>query len=313
MTIPNKYDLMSYYIRNLILFVFFRNWQTIMYGISENLYPLIGFFICFIVNVLVSLVFRCVRMCAGKKQTFVEPVLLHPLARRESSLKCCGRGGSMKLSSSRKSCPRHPFSSMHLSGSYGNRQQSDPMWNEDSHYRWPSPSLPPTLKKGTTFHRNHNNNYEGYHMHYNQQHKIGFSNSTKKSSKVQGTLDHGRGFHERPALHASKEHDHAASGGAINANNNGREYYNLTNNEKYRKRGRNLKNKNIELNQNEEILDEFGDVVVVRSRPKQNPSQQRGGPYRSGYSFGTNKAYKARISGLGSSSEDDDDGWTTEF
>ena len=56
------------------------------------------------------------------------------------------------------------------------------------------------------------------------------------------------------------------NGGAVNGHSSGgREYYNLTNNEKY-SRGRRLKKDSFDFtSQSEEILDEFGDVVVVRS------------------------------------------------
>merc|ERR1719356_453075 len=197
-------------------------------------------------------------------------------------------------------------------------------WNEDSHYRWPSPSLPPTLKKGTTLQRN-NNNYDHHEM---MQASRYYGTSGKGQSRVKGTLDHGR-IHERVAIPTSSSSGRTTgtagtgdgfsssdngAGGAVNARSSGgREYYNVLNNsrdEKY-SRGRRIKqssarnpadtSSSYEFNsQSEEILDEFGDVVVVRSKPSKSSAtanHHQPSPGKRGHR----------------SSSDDDDGWTTEF
>ena len=252
------------------------------YSTSYNLYAPFGFVICLLVNLTVSLLVKAVKACRGDKGPFVEPVLLHPLV-RHGCWRCFKSRSSSPLR--KGSCPRHPFNSLHFSqaaaaaGSHTHRRQQGG-WSEDSHYRWPSPSLPPTLKKGTTLSRN-NNNYE---MHQNKQ-------------QNKGTLDHGR-VHERAAIPVN--------------NNSGREYYNLTNNHRKYGRGRGrgcnvLKRDFDDLNQSEEILDEFGDVVVVRTK---SPAKRTS--IKTSYSHSRRRQDHHRPRGRGSS-DDDDDGWTTEF
>ena len=162
--------------------------------------------------------------------------------------------------------------------------------------------------------------------------------------RVKGTLDHGR-IHERVPIpttsssrttgtgdgFSSSDNNGGGGSGAVNGHSSGgREYYNLTNNEKY-SRGRRLKNKADSFDftsQSEEILDEFGDVVVVRSKPKQNSSSAHASPRRipnkNLYSYSSKaKGYNTGAAGGSSgnakrnkghrSSSDEDDGWTTEF
>lgn len=65
----------------------------------------------------------------------VEPLLLHPLVRGKEGLEI-----------------RHNHPPYLLNPYYGNSRSRFHMtqedWEDDTHYRWPSPSLPPTLKKG---------------------------------------------------------------------------------------------------------------------------------------------------------------------
>ena len=86
----------------------------------------------------------------------VEPMLLHPLVRSKDT---------MSMSEMSRHTHPHPYVLSQMQPYYGNGiggnhhhsnrnsqypvSQSD--W-DDTHYRWPSPSLPPTLKKGQSKH-----------------------------------------------------------------------------------------------------------------------------------------------------------------
>ena len=73
----------------IIWFKFFgllisSDWQTVLYSTSYHLYALIGFLVCLLVCLFVSLISR---MFIQFKE--VEPLLLHPLVRNHSRCKCC--------------------------------------------------------------------------------------------------------------------------------------------------------------------------------------------------------------------------------
>eukprot|EP00093_Oithona_nana_P006117 06117.XXX_352817_351802_1 [CDS] Oithona nana genome sequencing. len=89
----------------------------------------------------------------------VEPLLLHPIVRRktESSSEIRNSRNSQQHLSSQHLQP-NPYVMSHFQPFYGQQssRQQYPMaqglgW-EDTHYRWPSPSLPPTLKKQQDHH-----------------------------------------------------------------------------------------------------------------------------------------------------------------
>ena len=65
-------------------YVFFSDWQTVLYSTSYHLYALIGFLVCLLVCLFVSLISR---MFVTFKD--VEPLLLHPLVRNRARCKCC--------------------------------------------------------------------------------------------------------------------------------------------------------------------------------------------------------------------------------
>jgi hypothetical protein len=106
-----------------------------LYSTSYHLYALSGFLICLIVTLVVSILARlCIRQYKP-----VEPLLLHPLVRG-------------------KEVEHHnhaPYTlNTHMQPYYGSGRHN-PEYSEshhdgwdDTHFRWPSPSLPPTLKKG---------------------------------------------------------------------------------------------------------------------------------------------------------------------
>lgn len=106
-----------------------------LYSTNPTLYPFIGFLICLISSLIVSLL---THLCFQQKP--VEQLLLHPWARFKEEKEM---GGSLLL----KQAHQRHYISANLAdkGLYNEAwQMDDPM---DTHYRWPSPSLPPTLKK----------------------------------------------------------------------------------------------------------------------------------------------------------------------
>ena len=108
-----------------------------MYSTSYHLYALCGFLICLIVCLFVSLISRiCMRQYRP-----VDQVLLHPLVRTKDS---------MAMNELSKHYQPHPYVLSQMQPYYGGQSQypiTQADW-DDTHYRWPSPSLPPTLKKG---------------------------------------------------------------------------------------------------------------------------------------------------------------------
>ena len=121
---------------NFLLY-FFRDWQDILYSTSYHLYALSGFLICLIVCLFVSLISRLFL----RQYRPVEPLLLHPLVRSKDS-----------FSDSPNHSHMPPYVLSQFQPYYGQRGGHYPTmphddW-DDTHYRWPSPSLPPTLKKG---------------------------------------------------------------------------------------------------------------------------------------------------------------------
>ena len=275
------------------------------------------------------LIVQGIAMLRGKKVQYVEQLLLHPLVRNNSPLICCpmyrrkssgfGKGGLF--------CPRHPYGGHNVGqfNNLGNRQQLDAKWNEDSHYRWPSPSLPPTLKKGATMSNKHqqqqnnitypknnglgsggmiigsthpHHNYENYDTYEMEQQyfKNDGNRMFRKNSKGRGvgggTLDH-RVHPERAAI----------------SNNDFNLYAEST-----KKHNKYLNNNNAN---SEEILDEFGDVVVVRSKVNSNDNSSRKSNIRN-----SSLKYMSDTSGWGQmtsttsaafNDDSSDEGWTTEF
>ena len=258
----------------------------------------------------------------------MEPLLLHPLVRENSPLFCCP-SYRRKTSSSKLFCPRHPYGG-HNGGQFnnlGNRQQLDPKYNEDSHYRWPSPSLPPTLKKGATMsnskqtnphsygnnggggggmgrggnhivgstHPHHNyENYDTYEMEQ-QYYKTASNRIFQKNNKGRGgggTLDH-RVHPERTAVNNSDFNLYAES---------------------TKKNKRYVNNNSPDT---EEILDEFGDVVVVRSRPNHKDNIDRRNIIKnSSLKNMSDSSGGGQITSTTSAAFNDDsseEGWTTEF
>ena len=268
-------------------------------------------------------------MLRGKKVQYVEQLLLHPLVRNNSPLICCsmykrkssafGKGGLF--------CPRHPYGGHNVGqfNNLGNRQQLDAKWNEDSHYRWPSPSLPPTLKKGATMsnkhqhqqnsvsypktngvgsggmiigstHPHHNyENYDTYEMeqqYFKNEGNRMFRKNSKGRAVGGGTLDH-RVHPERAAI----------------SNNDFSLYAEST-----KKHNKYLNNNNAN---SEEILDEFGDVVVVRSKVNSNDNSSRKSNIRnSSHKNMSDSSGGGQMTSTTSAAFNDDssdEGWTTEF
>merc|ERR1712029_456424 len=112
----------------------------ILYSTSYHLYALSGFLICLIVCLFVSLISRLFL----RQYRPVEPLLLHPLVRSKDSFS--------DHSPNHSHMPPYvlsqfqPYYGGHRGHHYPTTIQTDD-W-DDTHYGWPSPSLPPTLKKG---------------------------------------------------------------------------------------------------------------------------------------------------------------------
>ncbi|TRY67869.1 hypothetical protein TCAL_06438, partial [Tigriopus californicus] len=120
---------------NEFFYIPIGDWEIVLYSTNPNLYPFIGFLICLIFSLIVSLL---THLCFQQKP--VEQLLLHPWARFKEEKEM---GGSLLLKQSHQ---RHYITpNLADKGLYNEAwQMDDPI---DTHYRWPSPSLPPTLKK----------------------------------------------------------------------------------------------------------------------------------------------------------------------
>lgn len=214
-----------------------RDWDDILYSTSYHLYALSGFLICLIVCLFVSLM---ARLCMRQYRP-VEPLLLHPLVRSKDSL-------TAMAELARHHHP-HPyvlsqFQPYYGGGGHGRNQypgvpSSNGDW-DDTHYRWPSPSLPPTLKKTKHF----------------------------------GTLDKGKDL--MMLRHSSPEKTSSTNSGG----NHGRINYGFSRNEDYQldKKHSDQFSTSSTNDSDDMTIDDFGDVVKrPRSKSKSSSSSKRSG------------------------------------
>jgi len=136
---------------NVFFYIPDGEWDDILYSTSYHLYALSGFLICLIVCLVVSLISR---ICMREYRS-VEPMLLHPLVRSKDS---------MSMSEMSRNSHPHPYVLSQMQPYYGPNHHRNSQNNQnsqypvsqsewdDTHFRWPSPSLPPTLKKGQNKH-----------------------------------------------------------------------------------------------------------------------------------------------------------------
>ena len=306
----------------------FSDWQTVLYSTSYNLYAPIGFFVCLCVSIIVSLIVHGIKLARGKKTNYVEPILLHPLVRDNSPLFCCP-SYRRKHSAVGKGlfCPRHPYGGHggHNVGQFnnlGNRQQLDPKWNEDSHYRWPSPSLPPTLKKGTTMNnKQHNSNSYGNEREMDRRNRIIGSTHPHHNYENYDTYELEQQYYKQNANRMFQKQGKVKGGGTLDhrvhpertpvSNNDFSLYAEST-----KKNKRYMNNNNPDT---EEILDEFGDVVVVRSKASHNDvlNSRRNNVKNSSLKNMSDSSGGGQITSTTSAAfnddESSDEGWTTEF
>ena len=274
-------------------------------------------------SILVSLIVHGITLIRGKKPPYVEPMLLHPLIRDGSPLFCC-QSYRRKSSGVGKGlfCPRHPYGGHNVGqfNNLGNRQQLDPKWNEDSHYRWPSPSLPPTLKKGATMNTKNANSY-GNNGNGRSNHIIG-STHPHHNYENYDTYELEQQYYKNSGNRIFQKHGKGPRGGGGTLDHRVHPERTPVSHsdfslyaESTKKTKRQAMNKNPDT---EEILDEFGDVVVVRSKVSSNDNNNE-----------TNKREKNNsLKNMSDSSgggqftsttsapfndDSSDEGWTTEF
>lgn len=215
-----------------------RDWDDILYSTSYHLYALSGFLICLIVCLFVSLM---ARLCMRQYRP-VEPLLLHPLVRSKDSL-------TAMAELARHHHP-HPYVLSQFQPYYGGHRNQYPVpssngdW-DDTHYRWPSPSLPPTLKK---------------------------------SSKHFGTLDKGKDLmmlrHSSPEKTSSTNSGSHPGGGRINYGFN-KEDYQM---DKKRHSTDQFSTSSTNDDSDDMTIDDFGDVVKrTRTKSKSSGSSKRSG------------------------------------
>ena len=300
-----------------------------LYSTSYNLYAPIGFFVCLCVSIIVSLIVNGIKLARGKKTNYVEPLLLHPFVRDNSPLFCC-QSYRRKHSAVGKGlfCPRHPYGGHggHNVGQFnnlGNRQQLDPKWNEDSHYRWPSPSLPPTLKKGTTM-SNKQSNSSSYGNGAGMgrgKHIIGSTHPTHNYENYD-TYELEQQYYKQSGNRMFQKHNKNRGGGTLDHRVHP-ERTPVSNNDFSLYAESTKKNKRFMNNNNspdtEEILDEFGDVVVVRSKVSHNDAMnnRRNNVKNSSLKNMSDSSGGGQITSTTSAAfnddESSDEGWTTEF
>ena len=118
-------------------YIFSSDWETVLYSTSPNLYPLIGFLTCLLVSLVVSLL---IRLCHTPKP--VEQLLLHPLIRYKDTK---GRLSMYNRQRHIQSILGKNVRDMTTHSTFNDAWHMG-YDHPDTHYRWPSPSLPPTLK-----------------------------------------------------------------------------------------------------------------------------------------------------------------------